>query len=196
MFDYYDELGLTREELLTKIRSQVKEKRYQHMLRVEKAAIELAKRYSGNIYSASLAGLLHDYAKELSDDDFLTLIDKHKLDPELKNWGNPVWHGLVGWIKVRDDFDCHNAEILRAIEVHTVGARELSKLDMIVYVADYIEEGRDFPGVDKARKVAKESLEKAVAFETLHNVEHLTEHCLPIYPQTIETYNAYIGYLK
>lgn len=50
-----------------------------------------------------MAGLLHDYAKELPDQEFLELIDKYELDPALKNWGNNVWHGMVGIYKIQED---------------------------------------------------------------------------------------------
>ncbi|MFZ3165589.1 MAG: HD domain-containing protein, partial [Streptococcus alactolyticus] len=80
-------------------------------------------------------------------------------------------------------------------ETHTVGSSQMSLLDKIVYVADYIEPGRRFPLVEEARAIAKESLDKAVAYETVHTVEHLAHQALPIFPQTIETYNAYVDYL-
>ncbi|HEY0222756.1 bis(5'-nucleosyl)-tetraphosphatase (symmetrical) YqeK [Lactovum miscens] len=195
MFDNYDEISMSRTELLEKIQTQVKPSRFKHMLGVEKMATELAERYMGNIYSASLAGLLHDYAKEASTKEFLRLIDKYQLDPDLKKWGNAVWHGKVGFLKVKEDLGLDNEEILHAIEVHTVGAKEMSLLDKIVYVADYIEEGRDFSGVDKARQLAKKSLDIAVAYETRETIIYLADHNLPIYPQTLETYNSYIGAL-
>ena len=72
----------------------------------------------------------------------------------------------------------------------------MSELDKVVYVADYIEHNRDFPGVDKARELAKRSLNQAVAYETARTVEHLAHKGMPIYPKTLETYNAFVGYLK
>ena len=85
---------------------------------------------------------------------------------------------------------------MRSIETHTVGSGAMSLLDKIIYVADYIEPGRRFPLVEEARVIAKESLDKAVAYETVHTVEHLAHQAFPIFPQTIETYNAYVDYLK
>ena len=72
----------------------------------------------------------------------------------------------------------------------------MSELDKVVYVADYIEHNRDFPGVDKARELAQRSLNQAVSYETARTVEHLAHKGMPIYPQTLETYNAFVGYLK
>ena len=192
---YAPYLDLTREELLGKIAEQMSEKRFRHILGVEQAAIQLAERFGADPIKAGLAGLLHDYAKEVSDDVFLSLIDKHQLNPDLKQWNNNVWHGMVGIYKIQEELGLTDPDILRAIEIHTVGASEMSLLDKIVYVADYIEHNRDLPLVQQAREIATEDLDKAVAFETVNTVAYLAQKALPIYPQTLETYNAYVGCL-
>ena len=193
---YENYLGFSREVLLEKMRQILPEKRLTHCLGVEKAARDLAKRYGADEEQAGLAGLLHDYAKKLSDQEFLDLIDRYQLDPDLKNWGNNVWHGMVGIYKIQEDLNLQDSEILRAIEIHTVGAGQMTDLDKIIYVADYIEHNRVFPGVDVAREIAELSLNKAVAYETARTVEHLAHQRFPIYPQTLETYNAFVHYLK
>lgn len=192
---YAPYLDLARNELLEKIAEQMSEKRFRHVLGVEKAAIELAQRFGADPIKAGLAGLLHDYAKEVSDESFLNLIDKYQLDPELKDWNNNVWHGMVGIYKIQEDLGLTDSEILRAIEIHTVGASQMTLLDKIVYVADYIEHNRDFPIVDEARKIAEHDLDKAVAFETVNTVAYLAKKALPIYPQTLDTYNAFVKFM-
>lgn len=114
----------------------------------------------------------------------------------MKDWGNNVWHGMVGIYKIQEDLGLTDPEILRAIEVHTVGSAQMSDLDKVVYVADYIEPNRNFPGVERAREIAHVSLNRAVAYETARTVEYLAHQGLPIYPQTLETYNAYVGFMK
>ena len=193
---YESYISMSREALLAKMETVMPEKRLRHCLGVEKAARELAERFGLDVEKAGLAGLLHDYAKKVSDEDFLSLIDKYRLDLDLKKWGNNVWHGMVGIYKIQEDLGIEDAEILRAIEIHTVGSSTMSELDKVVYVADYIEHNRDFPGVDKARELAKRSLNQAVAYETARTVEHLAHKGMPIYPRTLETYNAFVGYLK
>ena len=193
---YESYIRMSREALLAKMETVMSEKRLRHCLGVEKAARELAERFGLDVEKAGLAGLLHDYAKKVSDEDFLSLIDKYQLDSDLKNWGNNVWHGMVGIYKIQEDLGVKDPEILRAIEIHTVGSDTMSELDKVVYVADYIEHNRDFPGVDKARELAQQSLDLAVAYETARTVEHLAHKGMPIYPQTLETYNAFVGYLK
>ncbi len=193
-------MNINREEILQKLRLQVKASRFKHCLGVEKAAQELAERFGYERPEvAALAGLLHDYAKEQDQSEYFRLIDQYGLDSELKKWNSSVWHGYVGWLKVKEDFpeiSEEYPEILRAIEIHTVGSGLMTMLDKIVYVADYIEENRDFDGVEKARKIANQSLDAAVAYETAHTVEFLAHKQVPIFPQTIETYNAYISALE
>lgn len=189
-------VGITRDQLLVKMQQLLPEKRLKHCLGVEQTAIELAERFGVDREKAGLAGLLHDYAKKLSDEEFLALIDKYDLAPKLKDWGNNVWHGLVGVYKIREDLGLSDPEILRSIEIHTVGSAQMSDLDKVVYVADYIEPNRDFSGVEEAREIACISLNRAVAYETAHTVEYLAHQGLPIFPQTLETYNAYVGFMK
>lgn len=193
---YESYTGFSREELLEKVQSAMSEKRFKHVLGVERAAIHLAELNDYDTEKAGLAGLLHDYAKELTDEAFLELIDKYQLDPALKNWNNNVWHGMVGIYKIQEDLGVTDKDILRSIEIHTVGSSQMTLLDKIVYVADYIEHNRNFPLVAEARVIAEQSLDKAVAFETVRTVEHLAHQALPIFPQTIKTYNAFCKYLK
>ncbi|HFI0215459.1 TPA: bis(5'-nucleosyl)-tetraphosphatase (symmetrical) YqeK [Streptococcus suis] len=190
------DLTVDRQALLEKIRVAMKPARFQHVLGVEQAALALAYQYGCDPKKASLAALLHDYAKEVEDQIFLDLIAKYDLDKDLLNWDNNIWHGVVGAYKIAEDFGLEDQEIFQAIQRHTIGAGQMTLLDQVLYVADYIEPNRDFPGVDEARRIAKESLDKAVAFETAQTISYLAKKGIPIYPQTLETYNGYVAYLK
>ncbi|MDY4762090.1 bis(5'-nucleosyl)-tetraphosphatase (symmetrical) YqeK [Streptococcus thoraltensis] len=193
---YQSYTAYSRDQLLEKLQSVMSAKRFTHVLGVERAAIELARLNGYDEVKAGLAGLLHDYAKESSDQEFLNLIDKYHLDPDLKHWNNNVWHGVVGIYKIQEELGLKNPEILRAIEIHTIGAEEMTTLDKIVYVADYIEHNRDFPLVAKAREIAQQDLNQAVAYETVNTVAFLAQKAQPIYPKTIETYNSFLKYMK
>lgn len=194
--NYQDYIDFSREELLVKVAAAMSEKRFRHVLGVEQTAIALAELYGCDVTKASLAALLHDYAKEVEDKVFLALIDQKNLDSDLKQWGNNIWHGVVGAYFIADTFGLADQEILQAIQRHTVGARQMTLLDKVLYVADYIEPGRDFPVVAEARLLASQSLDQAVAFETAQTIVHLAKKGIPIYPQTVDTYNAYVHYLK
>ncbi|HHT7802618.1 HD domain-containing protein [Streptococcus suis] len=190
------DLTFDRQALLEKIRVAMKPARFQHVLGVEEAALALADRYGCDLKKASLAALLHDYAKEVEDQVFLDLIAKYDLDRDLLNWDNNIWHGVVGAYKIAEDFGLEDEEIFQAIQRHTIGAEQMTLLDKVLYVADYIEPNRDFPGVEEARRIATESLDKAVAYETAQTISYLAKKGIPIYPQTLETYNRYVSYLK
>ena len=183
----------SRKELIAKVKEQVSEKRFKHILGVEQAALELARANDYELEKASVAALVHDYAKERSDSEFKALIVQTGLEQDLLNWNNFIWHGVVGAEIIKKELKITDEEILNAVRRHTVGAKEMTMLDQIVYVADYIEPGRDFPGVDQARQLAAESLRAAVEFETKHTLLYLMNNDKTIYPAAIFTYNAYVA---
>ncbi len=183
----------SRKELIAKVKEQVSEKRFKHILGVEQAALELAQANDYELEKASVAALVHDYAKERSEAEFKALIVQTGLEQDLLNWNNFIWHGVVGAEIIKKELKITDEEILNAVRRHTVGAKEMTMLDQIVYVADYIEPGRDFPGVDQARQLAAESLRAAVEFETKHTLLYLMNNDKTIYPAAILTYNAYVA---
>ena len=192
--DYSNEYtASSRENLMQKIQMRMSEQRFKHVLGVEETAVALAKKYGASPEKASIAALTHDYAKERPDEEFKMVIVRDGFDPELLNYNNAIWHGLVGASFVERELGITDAEILHAIRVHTTGAAKMSLLDKIIYVADYIEPGRDFPGVQDARAIAWADLDEAVAFETKHTLAHLLAQEQQIYPKTIETYNYWVA---
>ena len=155
-----------RELLMQKVQMQMSERRFRHVLGVEETAVALAAKYGADEAKASIAALTHDYAKERPNDEFELIIRRDGFDLALLNYGNEIWHGLVGADIVQRELAIDDEEILQAIRVHTTGAAKMSLLDKIIYVADYIEPGRDFPGVKEAREIALVDLDAAVAYET------------------------------
>ncbi|MGM0302249.1 HAD superfamily hydrolase [Enterococcus sp. AZ048] len=187
--------AMEREALMQAVQMRMSERRFQHVLGVEETAIALAERFGASLEKASIAALTHDYAKERSDEEFELAIDQgdYEEKAELLKYGNAIWHGLVGADFVRQELKISDDEILTAIRLHTTGAAEMSLLDKIIYVADYIEPGRNFPGFEDARVIAFSDLDQAVAFETKHTLAHLIESETPVYPKTIETYNRWVA---
>lgn len=181
-----------RDELLKRLDQALKKPRFEHVQRVEQMAIKLAKLNNVDPEKASIAGLVHDYAKQRPSMDFLREIDKYHMNPLLKNWGNAVWHGYVGWHFVQDELGINDIDILNAVRYHTVGNRYMTKVQQIVYMADYIEMGRDFPGVETARKVTLNNLQDGVAYQTKHTLEYLIQNNLKIFPKTLDTFNAWV----
>lgn len=187
--------AIDREALMQQVQMRMSEKRFKHVLGVEEMAILLAEKYGVSTEKASIAALTHDYAKERSDEEFLLEIKRQNYPDQavLKKFGNAIWHGLVGADFVERELKIHDVDILEAIRLHTTGAANMTDLAKIIYVADYIEPGRDFPGVEEARRIALMDLDQAVAFETKHTLSYLIENEKPVYPKTLETYNRFVA---
>jgi len=190
----YDRIkaGLDRNEILNRMSDTLSDFRYTHCLRVEKVSRGLAAEFGGDVERAGLAGLLHDYAKERTNQEFIEVIKSKNLDPELLNYNNAIWHGIVGAEIIKDELGIYDEDVLNAIRRHTVGATNMTQVDKCVFVADFIEPNRDFPGIDEARSYAKDSLDAAVAFELKHSLQHLVDKNREIYPETFMSYNYWM----
>ncbi|MGY3742932.1 bis(5'-nucleosyl)-tetraphosphatase (symmetrical) YqeK [Leuconostoc inhae] len=180
-------------ELETKIAAGLSDYRFQHILRVRDYAVKLALKNGVDTDKAEVAALVHDYAKERSDDDFLTVIARKNMDPDLINWGNYIWHGVVGAEMIRDELGVTDLDILNAVREHTTGgAAEMTLLSQVLFMADYLEVGRDFSGVEIARQITDQSLAAGVRYQIVHTVRRLVEKETAIYPKSITTYNYWL----
>lgn len=191
MTKYFDG---TMMDLESKVAAKLSEYRFQHVLRVRDYARKLAIANGVDVEQAEVAALVHDYAKERSNSEFLTLIRVKNLDPDLANWGNYIWHGVVGAEIIHDELNIQDNDILNAVREHTTGAAEgMTKLSQVIFMADYLELGRNFSGVDTARRITDESLTAGVRYQIVHTVLHLVKKETAIYPKSITTYNYWIN---
>lgn len=183
---------LTREQLVNRVKEMMSPERFEHVLNVEKTAIHLAEMYDADIEKISIAALLHDIAKDQPDEEMRDLVISENLNLDLLQFGSEIWHGPVGAILGRREFHVEDEDILKSIEHHTIGTREMTLTAQILFVADYIEPGRSFPGVEEARQLAEESLEKTIKLKIIETLKHLIHSEKKIYPKAIETYNAWL----
>lgn len=184
--------SMTRQEIIDEVRTRLSDDRFEHVLRVEETALELAEAFEADLERVSIASLLHDVAKEEPSSEMLDLIISENLDLDLLQYGRQIWHAPVGVVQARRDFEITDEDILNAINHHTIGAPEMSDIEKIVFIADYIEPGRDFDGVKKARKLAKESLDDVICYKISETILDLTQNKKKIYPKAIDAYNAWI----
>lgn len=191
----YDEVmpGIDRDKILERMRDTLSDFRYNHCLRVEKVSRGLAAENGGDVERAGLAGLLHDYAKERSDEEFISIIKEKNMDPELLKFNNAIWHGIVGAEIVKDELGIYDEDVLNAIRRHTVGHTTMTTVDKCVFIGDFIEPKRSFPGIDEARQYAKKSLDAGVTFELKHSLAYLIDRNRVIYPETFVNYNYWIA---
>jgi len=178
------------EEIKEKLKQMLSEKRYKHSIGVMEASRKLSGIYGVNIDKAVLAGLIHDCARDLSVDETFSYCGKYdiKIDSFMKK--NPqLLHGKVGSFMAQELFGVKDPGVLLAVENHTMGREGMDKLSSIVFVSDYIEDGRSFPGVDEIRRIAEVSLEKAVVACLDCTISYLIKKGMAIHPQTINTRN-------
>ena len=182
---------LSSAEIVAKEKSNMTEDRFEHCIGVSKTAQKLAELNQYDEDKAALAGFIHDYAKQVSVEDYREVIKTKGFDQDLLNWNRSIWHGIVGTYFIQRDLKITDSEILTAVRRHTTADVEMTTLDKIVFMADYIEPGRSFPGVEEARKITYANLDKGVGYQLAHTLEFLIEKRDKIYPRTLDAYNVW-----
>ncbi|MDZ5712292.1 bis(5'-nucleosyl)-tetraphosphatase (symmetrical) YqeK [Jeotgalibacillus haloalkalitolerans] len=168
------------------------EKRYIHTLGVIEAALSLAEKHGVSIEDAGIAAALHDMAKFHDKNEMRELIISRELDPVLLDFHHELWHAPVGAVFAREKLGITNEDILNAIRYHTTGRPNMSRLEKVIYLADYIEPGRSFTGVDNVRAVAHENLDEAMKIALKQSMQFLISKNQPVFPDTLESYNEFV----
>ena len=183
---------LCNEEMRKSILSRLQGYRYEHSLGVERAAIMLAEKYGEDPEKAGTAGILHDITKYLSPQEQLNLCGKYGIIPCNVEKSEPkMLHGKTAAAIARVEYGAPE-DVCEAIACHTTGKHGMTLLDKILYLADYIEETRDFPGVEKARELARLSLDRALLYCYDQTLTELIARGKLIHSDTIGAYNDMI----
>ena len=154
--------GIERATAEALIADRLSVRRRDHAHRVAAEAVLLAERFGAPRDKAEIAGLLHDYCRELPDDETLATAARYGIPvgPVEARRPRKILHGPVAAALLLDlGLD---PEVAGAIRLHTVGDAGMTVLEKCVFLADYLEPGRAFPGVDEVRAVARTSLDAAV----------------------------------
>ena len=166
--------------------SYLKHRRIPHVLGTEQEAIRLAERYGADVEKARAAALLHDCTKKLDMPAQLALCEQYGIElDELEQKALKLLHSKTGAAIARDVFGVDD-DIYSAIWYHTTGHAHMTKLEKIIYLADYIEPSRDFPGVDTLRKVCYEDLDKGLLLGLEMTIEEMTAMGNPVHRATVE----------
>ena len=176
--------GLTPDELRPIALSYLKPKRMPHVLGTEQEAVRLVRRYGGDETQARIAALLHDCTKKLDMAQQLALCEKYgiMLD-ELEQKALKLLHSKTGAAIARDVFGVEDA-VYDAILYHTTGKPDMTRLEKIIYLADYIEPTRDFPGVDELRKTVYEDMDKGLLVGLTMTIQEMEEMGNPVHHLT------------
>ncbi|WP_053364161.1 bis(5'-nucleosyl)-tetraphosphatase (symmetrical) YqeK [Bacillus sp. FJAT-27251] len=180
---------MDREKALNIVKQQLTEHRYQHTIGVMETALWLARKYGADEKKAELAAIFHDYAKFRPKEEMAMIIREQGMEPALLEYNSELWHAPVGAFLAEKEAGIADREILEAITYHTSGRPGMSLLEKIIYLADYIEPGRHFPGVEEVREMAKDNLDQALIQSVKNTIQFLLKKGQPVYPDTFYTYN-------
>lgn len=173
-------MNLTK-EIKRYLRKKLNRRRYRHTLGVQKTARKLTKRHmkfsaekekSEFLKRVDLATLLHDVEKCQDQNELWRCLKK---DPEIDHSSlkayKTVWHAFCAASTAYHRFGIKDPDILNALRYHTTGRAGMSDLEKIIYLADYIEPGRSFPGVEKVRKAARQGINAGCLAAMEHTLE-------------------------
>ncbi|MDD6157055.1 MAG: bis(5'-nucleosyl)-tetraphosphatase (symmetrical) YqeK [Lachnospiraceae bacterium] len=184
------------QEIRKKVKKELDKDRYEHTKGVMYTAACLAMAHEGNMEQAMLAGLLHDCAKCVPNDEKIRVCEENHIIISSVERENPtLLHAKLGALYASTKYEVTDPEIIHAIKIHTTGEPGMSLLDKIIFIADYIEPKRDKAAhLDEIRKLAFEDLDACMAdilYDTLH---YLNNKKGAIDPNTQLTYEYYKQY--
>jgi predicted HD superfamily hydrolase involved in NAD metabolism len=181
--------------LETALTKRISGERLAHTYRVRKTAIDLAARFGVPAEQAEVAGLMHDYAKALPGAQLLEegrrrglIIDPaEEVQPQLL-------HGAVAAAQLADEGLVTDTAVLDAIRWHTTGRAGMTTLEKVIWLADYIEPGRRFPGVDEVRAAARQDLNRALLMALGQTLTFIIQRGWVLHVYTVHARNWLITY--
>jgi predicted HD superfamily hydrolase involved in NAD metabolism len=185
----------TYTEVHDKLATRLGDRSMAHCEAVAETAASLGAAYGVDPDTARLAGLLHDWAREMTEDELLSAADTHELETTAVDMAVPyLLHAKAGAMEVRATFPDLPHEVGQAIELHTLGSPDMADLDKVVYIADMIEPARSFSGVDKLREaVGSISLDELFARSYARSIIHLIKKRRRIHPETVQVWNNLVA---
>lgn len=186
-------------EYIESLRKQVKKalkadkKRYKHTLGVADTAACLAMRYGVDMEEAYIAGLLHDCAKCVPDAQKIKECEENGIEISPIERKSPyLLHSKLGAFYAQNIYNIDNKQICDAIKYHTTGRADMTMLEKIIFVADYIEPYRNkADDLDKIRGMAFKNIDETIYEITKDTLEYLGKNNATIDPATIATYEFY-----
>ncbi|NLO21376.1 MAG: HD domain-containing protein [Syntrophomonadaceae bacterium] len=181
-------------EALDLIKQRLSPNRYRHSLGVADTAVILARRYAEDESWAYLAGVLHDYARNLPPDQLLSIAGQHGLIKQQVELEVPdLLHGPVAALLLQNDMAATIPKaVLEAIACHTLGSVQMSELDKILFLADMIEPGRCYPGVGELRKEAFLDLDRAMLLALESSIRYCLDTGKILHPLSVQVRNAFL----
>ena len=176
-----------------KLKNELDESRYEHTIGVMDTAACLAMRYGADLTQALVAGLLHDCAKCIPNDKKLKLCRQNDIPVSAVEEKSPfLLHAVLGAYIAREKYDVKDQEILDAIACHTTGKPDMTLLEKIIFISDYIEPMRSkAENLPLIRHLAFEDLDLAVYTTLRDTLAYLEKEKTCLDNQTTMAYNYY-----
>lgn len=181
------------EQFIAIIRSRLSDYRFHHSLCVAQEAKRLAERYGADADKAYTAGILHDIMKDTPKEaqqqifaDYTVALD------DVEKRSATLWHARSGEVFLRHVLGVTDEEILSAVRYHTTGRAGMSRLEQVLFTADFTSADRNYPDVDVMREYADQSLEKAIRYGVEYTIRDLIEQGRPVHPDTLAVYNEIV----
>ena len=193
--EYILKNGLYTEEtdkdiIIDTIKSKLSEKRFKHCENVAKVATSLAEIYGADKDKAYLAGYAHDVAKEMTLEQMNELTLHLELDDHIRS-SKALLHALAGACYLKKTFNI-SEDVFNACFYHTMGRENMTALEKVIFMADYIEPSRDFDGIEEIRQLAYEDIDAAIVKAIDSTLKYLIETNKKIYYKTVFTRNFYL----
>lgn len=192
------QLKQLKPQIETYLKENVSESRFTHIENVAKTAKKYAKKLGLDHYKTELSGWLHDLAKELPNEKLLEIAKQKNIKIYSEDINNPhLLHARVGAALASEKFGIDDLDVLGGISCHTLGEPDMSKISMLVYLADSCEPGRDRKFAAPIRKTFKEKgLEGAVLAAIDNKLLHVIKNKKKVHPLTISARNWLLGILS
>ena len=182
------------EDIEKNIKDMLPQKRYKHSVNVANCATKLSEIYGYNKEKAYIAGIAHDCAKYLNKEEVKYYVDKYKIVlDELEKDNLALSHSIIGSYIAKYEFGINDEEIISAIRYHTTGKENMNLIEKIIYIADLIEEDRDFPGVEELRDlVYNKQIDKALFISFNNTIKFVIDNNQLIHNRTVSARNYII----
>lgn len=178
------------EEMKAVLAQALPEKRYKHCVAVYETALEIAQAHGLETSKIGVAALLHDCGREIASRDNLAKAKELKINIDKIERNQPILlHAKLGVYYAKTKYGVKDKATLEGIRYHTTGAEHMSKLAMVVYLADLLEPTRDFPGIEDMRSLAKVDLEKCIFKAYAQTIRYLLDYDLLVHPDCLAGYN-------
>lgn len=187
------ELKVKYDDLHGLLKKRLTFKRYYHSVNVAAKAYELALKYGADAEKAYYAGLAHDICKNESKENTLKLFEKFGIILDNVTFAEPkLWHAVAGAAYIEHILNVSDSEIISAVRYHTTGRANMTLLEKIIYISDFVSDERDFDGVDEIRKSLEDGLDSALLTASRFTVLDLCERSIAVHEDSFALYNQMI----